>query len=271
MCYNVKEMWDNLNQVNKRFEEKAKQIGGCNAWIFKAKKDQDSKILAKLDVTVGNMQHSERAKFKKRFTCIIPDNATSYIREYDDQFLEALVEILGWGWLKDRYPPYTPQFTLGTPDLLVKDNSGQMVAAMECKKIRSSDEDRDYYKSHQGEARPVRNSLTSDDYAKNPFLRKLVDTLCKAKEQVSQSGAPDKFIFLDLTFDTLLMFPVLKGPMICAILRIASELCKNGIYLVSLEQFQVEEANLGYHLPTVGTCSDIACPEGLTNLLKEYF
>jgi len=239
-----------LNQVTSSFEEKAKKLAcGNSAWIFRGKSIGDQPLLTKLDTVVANMPNTEKTKLRERFSDIIPGTAKKYVREYDDQFLEALVETLGWSWLKERYSRHTPCFTMGTPDLLVKDGSGHVIAAMECKKIRSSDEDRNYYKNKQGTAQTVKNSLTSSDYDENPFLRKLVYTLSKAKTQVNHSDAPDKFIFLDLTFDTPLMFPVLKEPIICIILRIASELCKDGIRLVSFEQFQVEKPITGGGLP----------------------
>lgn len=243
-------MYDNLNRVTSDFEGKAKNLDyDSRAWIFKAKSIENHPILTKTDTVVANLPNTEKIKLKKRFSDIIPDNAVKYVREYDDQFLEAMVEILGWSWLNERHSRYTPFFTMGTPDLLVKDNSGYVIAAMECKKIRSSDEDRDYYKNKQGTVQKVKDSLTSSDHDKNPFLRKLMDTLSNAKKQVDNSDALEKFIFLDLTFDTQLSFPVLREPIICEILRIASELCKDGVRLVSFEQFQMEHPITGGRLP----------------------
>lgn len=241
-------MYDNLTKVTGVFEEKAKRIGGDKAWIFGAKSSQCSEVkslLARLDSIVGGMPDEEKGKLTKRFTDIVPNGAGDYAREYDDQFLEVLVEILGWGWLKDRYLRHTPWFTMGTPDLLLKNNLGQVIASMECKKIRTSEEDRKYYESQQDKPRQVRNNLTSYDYNKNPFLRKLSDTLCKAEKQINQSGATDRFIFLDLSFDTQFIFPDEKRRIICLIRKLGFELCKKGIMLVSFEQYQVDKLITG--------------------------
>ena len=242
-------MYSNLDEITKGFEARAKQAGDQNTWvgILKAKQNEkeDIKLLSKLNQIVGGMPDAEKTKLCKRFSDIIPHSAQKYDREYNDQFLEALVEILGWGWLKEKYLQHTPCFTMGTPDLLVKDNSDQVVAAMECKKIRTSDEDRDYYKNHQGEVKRVKDSLLSDDRNQNPLFRKLKDTLNTAERQVNQSNATDKFIFLDLSFDTPLMFADLKKPVICLLLKFASELCERGITLVSFEQYQMDKLITG--------------------------
>jgi hypothetical protein len=238
-------MYVNFNQVTGSFEEKTKGIGSSDAWIFKAKKDQNNEtkqLLKKLDNIVGKMPDSESAKLKTRFTEIIPDNALKYIREFDDQFLEVLVEVLGWGWLKERYPRYTPQFTT-TPDLLMKDKADQIIAAMECKKIRTSNEDRYYYENRQGTIKQVNDDLTC-------FLKKLRDTLCRAEKQVNKSNARQKFIFLDLSFDTeVWATDEQKGIVVCLIQKLAAELCQRGVALVSFEQFRVDKLITGEGVP----------------------
>ncbi|MBI2851749.1 MAG: hypothetical protein HYX84_01420 [Chloroflexi bacterium] len=250
-CYNTIMTYWNLNQITCGFEKKAEKLAGSSsALILKGKTVDNQPLLTKLDTIVANIPNTERTKLKKRFSDIIPDRAVEYVREFDDQFLEACVEALGWGWLKERYPSHYLNFNHPkSPDLLVKDKADQVIAAMECKKIRTSDEDRDYYKHKQGQVLEVKYGLTSSNYDENPFLRKLVDTLSRAEEQISHCGARNKFIFLDLTFDTPLEFAVLKEPTICEVLRIASELCKNGIRLVSFEQYQVEKPITGGGLP----------------------
>ena len=62
------------------------------------------------------------------------------------------------------------------PDIVIWDNAGNPIAAMACKKIRTSDEDRKYFKYHQGEARDVVHKTTSPEPDDNPFLKKLGDT-----------------------------------------------------------------------------------------------
>ena len=131
-------MYNNLSQVTNVFETKARNIAyGDSAWIFKGMKsqlDENNQLVAKLDEIIGKVPYSDKVKLKTRFKNIVPDNALQYVREYDDQFLEALVEILGWGWLGETYSRHTPCFTIGTPDLLVKDGSNHVIAAMECRR-----------------------------------------------------------------------------------------------------------------------------------------
>ena len=198
------------------------------------------------------MPNAEKKKFNKRFSDIIPDSAQQYVREYDDQFLEAAVEILGWGWLKDRYPSNAPQFTLGTPDLLVKNNSGQVIAAMECKHKRHSEFEANWLQHPQNKiiTGTVDDRLISSDYNANPFLRNLVDTLCKAEKQLNETKDSHKFIFLNLSFDTQVSaLDEQKRGVVCLISRLEAELCQRGIALVSFEQFQVDRLITGAGLP----------------------
>lgn len=82
--------------------------------------------------------------------------------------------------------------------------------------------------------------LTLSDSNENPFLHNLKDTLLKAEQQVNQTAASNKFIFLDLSLDVPFMFPELKRQLVCSILEVAAELCQRGVTLVSFEQFQVD-------------------------------
>ncbi|MGD0854539.1 MAG: hypothetical protein ABSA18_01885 [Dehalococcoidia bacterium] len=249
-------MYDHFYQVTSGFEEKAKKLAcGSNAWIFKARKDRHNKtkqLLEKLDNIVGEMPDSERAILKTKFTKIVSDKNQKYIRKFDDQFLEVLVELLGWGWLKDRYPIYTPYFASAPdPDLLVKDGSDQVIAAMECKKKEHSKEEACWLQHHLGEVitGTVEARLTSPDSNQNLLLRSLRCTLSEAVDQVNRIEAPEKFVFLDLSLDVPFMSPELKRQLVCLILGLALELCQKGILLVSFEQYQVDRPITGAGQP----------------------
>ncbi len=92
-------MCGNLSRVTSGFEEKTTKLG-CrgSAWIFNAKQslnNETKQLLEKSDNIVGKMPEAERLKLKQRFDKIIPLHTQNYKREYDDQLLETLVELLG--------------------------------------------------------------------------------------------------------------------------------------------------------------------------------
>ncbi|MBI2303184.1 MAG: hypothetical protein HYU86_00355 [Chloroflexi bacterium] len=231
--------YDNLQQVMGTFEQKAGEISSRQAWIFKARQQNAViQLLVKLDRIVSDMPYTEKEKLAKRFSNIIPKSATQFRREYDDQFLEALVEVLGWGWLRDKYPSQEVRFS-EPPDLIVQDDTGQVVAAMACKKIRTSDEDRDYFKSHQGEVRTVNMRLISSNIGENPLLRKVKNTLHKGEEQLSKVEASSKFIFIDFSWDVSAWIQNEQDEQVKGLIKgLAAELQKRGILLVAFEQFQ---------------------------------
>lgn len=233
--------YDNLQLVTSGFEEKARRIGSGQAWIFKAKSSQRNEyrsLLTKLDRIVGGMPDIERDKLTKRFSDIIPVSAQQFKEEYDNQFLDALVEVLGWGWLHDKYPSCKVQFS-EPPDLVVQDDAGKAIAAMACKKIRISDEDRTYFEKHQAKTKPVKDSITSPDCTENPFLGKVMDTLRKAEEQLGEVETSDKFIFIDFSWD---MSALIQKPQVEDLTkRLAAGLQGRSIKLIAFEYYQVDK------------------------------
>lgn len=228
--------------MTKSFEEKAKELtSGDSALIFKLKGVQGvpevTRLMTKLDTIAAEMPDIEKGKFIARFSGIIPNSAKNYIQEYDDQFSAVLVEFLGWGCLKERYPSHNPRFNHpNSPDLVVYDNDNEIIACMECKYIRTSDEDRNYFQK-QPQARKVNlKTLYSLNASDNPFLRKLRDTLCNAKKQVNQIRAKEKFIFLNLSLDVVYMPFGVKD----LISYLVSDLKNKGINLYAFEQFQLD-------------------------------
>ncbi len=233
-------MYYNLQRVTSGFTDKAKEISQ-QTWLsstMDSPKNEAKKLLSKLENTIKTMPSSEIDKLYKKFTDIIPDDAQYYLDEYDEQFISVLVEILGWGWLKSYYNDYNPKF-IGTPDLIVTDSSENPIAAMECKRIRESDEDRDYFKKHQGEVKDVNTSIVSPDYGENPFLRKLTDTLCKAEKQLGKVKAANNIIFMSYSWDVSAILQ--EAGVIALIKNCAPDLLKRGVYLIAFSAYQSDK------------------------------
>jgi len=241
-------MYDYLKQVSSGFGDKSK-IFCKQTWLFKALNIHNSmnkKLLEKLENIISIMPRSEKDKLYKKFLDIIPDGVQSYIREYDDQFMSVLVEIFGWGKLKEYYQSYNPEFT-ETPDLVVADNTDKPIAAMECKRIRTSDEDREYFERYQVEARDVKTSIVSADSAENPFLRKLMGTLNTAEKQLNKVKAPNSFIFIHFSWDVSAWLQ--KEEVIDRIKECATALKIRGVDLIAFENYQPDNPIINTMLP----------------------
>lgn len=234
-------MYDSLMKVTCSFENKSARLSNGQAtWVQLAKKSQRADIkqlLDKLDEIVSAMPATETDKLKTRLDQIIPDGALQFIEEYDRQFTDAIVEILGYGLLIKKYPSHKVEFC--EPDLIVRDDSGSLVAAMACKKINESEVNRDYLNHHQGEAMCLNTSLTSSNPSENPFLYKLNDTVTKAEEQLNRAKARDKFIFVDFTFD---ISALLQGKAVNQLIKSVGDNLRNkGIKFIACKNYEVDK------------------------------
>jgi hypothetical protein len=246
----IRKMYDNFNQVTSTFERRARQLGCSDCWLCKAKNSQDTcweefdkQLLARLDDSINIMPSGEKGKLTRRFTDIIPSNTQEFKKEYDEQFLDALVEVVGYGWLQDKFPSHRVQFE--EPDLVVIDGKDRLVAAMACKRIRTSDKNHNYFRcqreSHQVEARSVDNSVLSENPTKNPFLSKLQDTLSRAKGQLNGKDVPSKFIFLSFSFDVSAAISRHERTVRELIKREASDLQKSGITMIAFKDLSLTD------------------------------
>ncbi|MEW6142426.1 MAG: hypothetical protein AB1597_04620 [Chloroflexota bacterium] len=237
----------NLDQITSGFETRAKQIGGVNAWIFKAKTSIShpviSSIMTRLDNIVTDMPVADREWLIRRFTMIIPENADSFKNEYNDKFLDALVEILGWGWLSEKHKQAVISFNQTTdqptPDLIARGHAGNLIAAMECKSIHTSNDFRKYIRRCcvKTEAREVNTRFLDDDPAKNPLLSKVLKTLEEAEKQLSGTPAPLKYVLMDFSFD---ISSALRRPRQLSLIDIAKKKAEErGIILIPLINFEV--------------------------------
>ncbi len=252
-------MWDNLNQVTSTFEERARQLDGWHCcWLCKAKNSEgtcweqhDKPLLTRLDTIISTMPHRERDNRTKRASDIIPSKAPEWKEEYDKQFLEFVVEVLGYGCLHDKFPSHRVQFE-EPPDLVVRDDKCILVAAMACKRIRTSDANELFFEQQRktGEvvAREVDTRVLCSSPAKNPFLKKLQDTISQAKKQLNQVVSPTKFVFLSISWDVSAAISRHKPVVIRHLEKEASNLRKSGITMIAFEDLKADR-------PFVGGCS----------------
>ena len=178
------------------------------------------------------MPPDESEKLAVKFEGIIPATAKEWGGHYDDRFRDVLPEILGWGCLSYKFTDCNVRFS-GTPDLLVINESGTFVAGMECKKIWESEEEREWWRTHNQKSGKIGMGTISDDPDKNPLLRKLRDTLEKAEDQVNKSGVgTDKFIILVVSLD--IEAQLIGEPIIALFQKEADSLKSRGITLIAL-------------------------------------
>jgi len=251
-------MYDNLNQVTSTFEERAKQLVGCGYWLCKAKnsigtswEQYDKPLLTHLDTIISIMPSDERNNRTKRCSDIIPANSTEWNEEYDKQFLEFVVELLGYGWLHGEFPSHRVQFE-EPPDIVVRDDKSVLIAAMACKRIRTSDANDQFFeqqsKTGQVVGRDVDTRVLSPSPDENPFLKKLQDTLSQAKKQLDQVVSPTKFIFLSISWDISAAISRYETTVIDLIGKEAFNLRNSQIIMIAFKELQADQ-------PFIGGCS----------------
>ncbi len=164
--------------------------------------------------------------------------------------MEVLVEVLGYGWLHDEFPSHKVQFE-EPPDLVVRDDKCISVAAMACKRIRTSDVNDQYFAQQReaGEAvaRPVDTRVLSSSPAENPFLRNLQDTLSGARKQLDKVVSPNKLIFLSISWDVSAAISQQKQTVIGLIKKEASKLRNSGITMIAFEELQAAQPFIDDH------------------------
>ncbi|MBI4245274.1 MAG: hypothetical protein HY606_14385 [Planctomycetes bacterium] len=207
----------------------------------------DKLLFTRLDTMISIMPLHERGNLTRRVSNIIPSNAPEWKEEYDKQFWEVLVEILGYGWLHDKFPSHRVQFE-EPPDIVVRDDKCELVAAMACKKIRTSDANDQFFERQRktGEVvgRDVDTRVLSSSPTENPFLRKLKDTLSQAERQLNQVDSPTKFIFLSISWDVSAAISRYKPCVIGLITKEASNL-SSGITLIAFEELNADQPFVG--------------------------
>jgi len=244
----------NLESVTHDFQLKAKALGCERAWIFKVKKTTlIHDITSKLDRTIAAMPNSEQQKLSDKFSKITPNRAPEWRDSYNDRFLDTIVEILGWGWLSNKFRGSKIEFN-ETPDLIVSNADGESIAAMECKNFSRSDWQKEYFKHHQGKAMDVDTSLVSKNPQENPLLRKLISILQQARSQLAKAEPlKNRYIFISFWLDVSAKLPEQKTQIMTLITSEADNLSKEGIELIAFEQWD-ERLTLICRGPQVNYC-----------------
>ena len=186
-------MFPNLEYIISVFCEKANKITH-EYWYKQIRKDW---ICKPAEEIIKQMPKKEQEKLKTKFGNIIPENQAEWKEEYDDQFLELMVEIFGFGYLVEK--GFKPIFN-NTPDLISTE------ACMECKSIRYSLDEQKYLKLVYAEPHePVAKALRTDLHLfneSNPLYSKLLDTISRAKKQCEAQGRNKQYIYINMNFDT---------------------------------------------------------------------
>jgi hypothetical protein len=131
-----------------------------------------------------------------KFLNTVSSTKPAYRQDYNDAFLEVISEMLGYAWLIKTGVQNVRFISPGRykePDLVGLGN-----VVMECKHVRPSDFEKDYFANHQFEARSV------SPYAPENLLAKAERTLQAACQKFNQYPTPHwrRYVFLDLSLDT---------------------------------------------------------------------
>lgn len=240
-------VYPDLQSATNGFESRAQALNRNEYWLARAKAKQDSwyqGFLKRLDNIIGKMPADEKQGLTKKFNNIIPRNATNWNGQYDERCLDIFIEILGWGWLSDKYQGLAVKFR-DTPDLEALNDSGRVVAAMECKNFWMSKKENEYLQSTMKsleniKAREVDQRLVLNDPSENPFLWKLMCILCKAEEQLNRSGPQDKkFIFVNFSLDTSSRLQIEDTKAL--IRRLATVLQRRDIDFIAFQDLEVNQ------------------------------
>jgi len=208
------------------------------------------KMLSKLNDVVVEVRHhpGNTIVLKAKLSRCLPARPTVHRESYDSQLRDTFAEMLGYAYLCDKgcaAPRFIPEGEEPRPDLEAPGPPGRKPVVMECKNLHESDEQKDYFAYHQGEARTVDYRLVSEDADENPLLRKLLDM---AKRAVKQLAAYDpsqygRIFFLNYSLDIgagLIgdEFPKAVGGVFR---QVASQLDRQGVELVLMDRYGLGE------------------------------
>ena len=183
----------NLHSVTAGFESKAQVLGKHAYWLARGNKPGNP-IFSRIDIMIGKMPSDQRQKLTKKFGDIIPDRAKRWNEQYDERCKDIFTEILGWDWLNALSVEFRE-----TPDILVLDKQGKVLAAMECKHFAHSEEEKSWLQAPSGKV--IMGKIHGQH--ETQFQQKLQNILDKAEEQLNKTGLKDnKFIFMNFSLDT---------------------------------------------------------------------
>jgi len=161
-----------------------------------------------------------RTALSKKFAGTLPRSPVTWSRDYDDRFLDVVVELAAYRWLRHEYPTgdleYVEAGSGKTPDLQVR---APQIVGVECKNLHRSKEVRDTFDA--GEV--VSGSVMMDGV----FVSKVQEKLESALQQLAAHA--DKVVFLNVTLDPPL--PLIESEVGDAIRAIVPVGCRVVVFL----------------------------------------
>lgn len=234
------------------FIKRAQALGNTEPWVVKALLHASQipelfDLSQSLEGLLAALSENQFKEVEARFSQIIPASSGQWHEEYDEQFREVLVELLGWKWLQERYRdnrvgfyPRSTKTGVKTPDLGVWDGD-ILLAATECKKINVSEEEKAWL---QAERMPLKSKSGTVNVMSNldpssSLAKKLLSTIQVATCQLESTHLSDnKSVFMSISLDT----PFWTDPMKPSVQRFlqdqADTLRPRGVELLAFERYQ---------------------------------
>ena len=244
--------YPSLDSAFSRYKARALVAGESNSWIVQAvhqvpQRAEFRDLFQRLDDLLAAMSLEENGKVKARFDNIVPTDPQQWREEYDEQFREVLIELLGWESLRERYQGKAVGFYsrsskkgVRTPDLGVWDD-GILLAAMECKKLNRSEEEKAWFQAEGMKSGTLTLEPSLDP--SSPLAKKLVATIQDAKGQLDSTHLSDnKFIFMSISLDTPVWTDPIKPIVQQFVREQADTLRSQGVELLAFEGFQPDRS-----------------------------
>ncbi|MDE3097283.1 MAG: hypothetical protein KGK07_14945 [Chloroflexota bacterium] len=195
----------------------------------------------------GGMSRENRTRLAEKFERSVPAKAALFNPVYDDRLQDVLAELSGYIDLRS-IAQHEPQFIAESnlanqksPDLLV---SSARPMVMECKNIRNSTAQTEYFANHQGQVRAVNTALLSPTRDCNPLLDKLLKTADDANSQFLDypREAYDRIVYLNYVLDLEVLILRAANPNLLdgLLAEVAAVLEAKGTALVVCDRYGVE-------------------------------
>ncbi len=246
--------FSHLDSVIGLFIKRAQALGNTEPWVVKALLHASQipelfDLSQSLEGLLAALSENQFKEVEARFSRIIPSSSGQWHEEYDEQFREVLVELLGWKWLQERYRdnsvgfyPRSTKTGVRTPDLGVWDGDN-LLAATECKKVNVSQEEKAWL---QAEPMTLKSKSGTVNVASSldpssPLAKKLVATIQVATCQLESTHLPDnKSIFMSISLDT----PIWTDPIKLSVQQFLQEqadtLRPQGVEFLAFERYQTD-------------------------------
>ncbi len=195
----------------------------------------------------GGMSRENRSRLAEKFEGSIPAKAARFGPVYDDRLQDVLAELSGYIDLRSiaqHEPHFIAESNMAnrkSPDLLV---SSRRPKVMECKNIRNSIAQTEYFAHHQGQVRAVNTAPLSPRRDRNPLLNKLLTTADDANDQFLDypRDTYDRIVYLNYVVDLQVLILQDANPDLLDRLfaKVASALEPQGTALVVSDRYGVE-------------------------------